>query len=231
MAKAEHKAVASKPKQKVRILVVEDHPVVRQGLAQLINAEPDLVVCGEAETAADALKAVAAQQPDVVIIDLSLKGTSGLELIKDVKVRHPRLPMLVLSMSDENIYAERALRAGARGYMMKEEATDKVLVAIRRVLTGQVYLSDPMAAKMLHQFVAGDPGANSPVDRLSDRELEVFELIGRGLGTSEIARNLHLSPKTIETYRAHIKEKMGLETAQELFQHAIQYVQNMAGGV
>jgi len=219
-------------KTKAKVLVVDDHPVVRQGMAQLIGHEPDLTVCGEASTVPDALKAIAACTPDVAVVDLSLKGTSGMELLKDIKVRYPRLPVLVLSMADENVFAERALRAGARGYMMKEEAADKVLEALRCVLSGRIYLSDAMASRLLHQFVEGkgESGA-SPVDRLSDRELEVFQFIGQGLGTSEIAHRLHLSPKTIETYRAHIKEKMHLESATELLQHAIQYVQSMTGGV
>jgi DNA-binding NarL/FixJ family response regulator len=199
-------------------------------MAQLIGHEPDLTVCCEAATAAEALKAIAACMPDVAVVDLSLKGSSGLELLKDIKVRYPRLPVLVLSMSDENVFAERALRAGARGYMMKEEAAEKVLEAIRCVMAGRVYLSEAMASRLLHQYVDGRTDASSsPVDRLSDRELEVFQLIGRGLGTGEIARRLHLSPKTIETYRAHIKEKMRLETATELLQHAIQYVQSISG--
>jgi len=212
------------------VLVVDDHPVVRQGLAMLINHEPDLTVCAEAATPPDALKAIAEAKPDVAIVDLSLKGASGLELIKDIKVRYPHLPVLVLSMSDENVYAERALRAGARGYLMKEEAAEKVLTALRRVLDGGIYLSDAMASRLLRQFVAGAlPAGGSPVDRLSDRELEVFRLIGQALGTSEIARQLHLSPKTIETHRAHIKDKLKLDTATELLQHAIQFVRETAG--
>lgn len=213
-----------------KVLVVDDHPVVRQGLALLINHEPDLAVCGEAATAAEALKAIADARPDVAIVDLSLKGASGLDLIKDIKVRHPGLPVLVLSMSDENVYAERALRAGARGYMMKEEATEKVLTALRRVLGGAVYLSDAMASRLLSQFVAGDAaGGGSPVDRLSDRELEVFRLIGQGLGTGEIARRLHLSPKTIETHRAHIKVKLGLDSGTDLLRQAIRFVEDTTG--
>ena len=217
-------------KAKARVLVVDDHPVVRQGMAQLIGHEPDLEVCGEAASAPDALKAISACRPDVAVVDLSLKGVSGLELLKDIKVRHPRLPVLVLSMADENIFAERALRAGARGYMMKEEAAEKVPDAIRCVMSGRIYLSDAMSSRLLHQFVDGRTEAGSAVDSLSDRELEVFQLIGQGLGTGEIARRLHLSPKTIETYRAHIKEKMNLESATELLQHAIQYVQRLSGG-
>lgn len=217
-------------KGKAKVLIVDDHPIVRQGVGQLINQEADLMVCAEAETASDALKAIAAHQPDVAVVDLSLKGVSGLELIKDIKVRFPTLPVLVLSMFDETIYAERVLRAGARGYMMKEEATQKVLMAIRRVLNGEIYLSDAMASHLLSVITTGaKDGKTSPVDLLSDRELEVFQLIGEGLGTSQIARKLHLSPKTIETYRAHIKEKLNLESATELLQHAIQWTQGLGG--
>ena len=214
------------------MLVVDDHPVVRQGLALRIGHEPDLEVCAEAETAAEALRAIAAHAPDVAIVDLSLKGTSGLELVKDIKVRHPKLPVLMLSIADENIYAERAIRAGAKGYLMKEEPTERILAAIRRIIGGGIYLSEAMATRLLQEFAAGGPiGGRAPVNRLSDRELEVFRMIGQGHGTGEIARQLHLSTKTIETYRAHIKEKLNLQTATELLQHAIQYVQETPGGV
>ena len=224
--KARHKT-----RQKARVLVVDDHPVVRQGLRLLIDHESDLEVCAEAETVADALEAITKHKPDVAVVDLSLRGTSGLELIKDIRVRHADLPVLVLSMSDESVYAERVLRAGARGYLMKEAATDEVLTALRRVLDGGIYLSDAMASRLLAQLVRGVPAdGGSPVDRLSDRELEVFGLIGRGLGTGEIARRLHLSPKTIETYRAHIKQKLNLADATELLQHAIYYVRESEGG-
>ena len=224
--KARHKT-----RQKARVLVVDDHPVVRQGLRLLIDHESDLEVCAEAETVADALEAITKHKPDVAVVDLSLRGTSGLELIKDIRVRHADLPVLVLSMSDESVYAERVLRAGARGYLMKEAATDEVLTALRRVLDGGIYLSDAMASRLLAQLVRGVPAdGGSPVDRLSDRELEVFGLIGRGLGTGEIARRLHLSPKTIETYRAHIKQKLNLADATELLQHAIYYVRESEVG-
>jgi DNA-binding NarL/FixJ family response regulator len=222
--------VKPKGKTKARVVVVDDHPIVRRGLVQMINNEGDLEVCGEAETIVEALKVMAAAKPDVAIVDLYLKGASGLELLKDVKVRYPKMPVLVLSMYDESIYAERALRAGARGYMMKEEATERVLVAIRRILAGQLYLSEAMAARLLHLFVDGraDHGT-SPTDRLSDRELEVFQLIGNGLGNSQIAAKLHLSAKTIETYRAHIKEKLNLQDSTELLRAAIQWSQGMGG--
>jgi DNA-binding NarL/FixJ family response regulator len=217
-----------KKRAKLQVVLVDDHPIVRQGLAQMISREPDMEVCGEAETAADALKAIAACKPDVAIVDLSLKGTSGLELLKDLKVRFPKLPVLVLSMYDESMYAERALRAGAKGYMMKEEATEKVLAAIRGILAGQIYLSEAMASRLLHMVVGErTPGSVSPTERLSDRELEVFQLIGQGYGNTDIARQLHLSPKTVETYRAHIKEKLDLSSATELLQHAIHWAQSL----
>jgi len=215
----------TKSSEKQDILIVDDHPVVRQGLAQLIDQEHDLNVCGQAEDAHQAMDAVKDLAPDLVVVDISLKETSGMELIKDIKIRYPSLPVLTLSMHDEAIYAERALRAGAKGYIMKQEATDKVVTAIRRVLAGAVYISDGMAAKMVGRLVGGsaDKGT-SPLERLSDRELEVFRLVGEGYGTREIAEKLHLSTKTIETYRAHIKEKLGLQDTNELLRSAIQWV-------
>jgi len=212
------------PKQRA-VIIVDDHPIVRQGLAQLIDQEPDLHVCGQAEDAHEAMRIIKAESPDLAIVDLSLKETSGMELIKDAKIQYPHLPVLTLSMHDEAVYAERALRAGAKGYIMKQEATEKVITAIRQVLAGKVYISDGMAARMVTKLVAGptDVGT-SPVDRLSDRELEVFRLIGEGYGTREMAEKLHLSVKTIETYRAHIKEKLALQDANELLRSAIQWV-------
>ena len=219
------------PPRKARILIVDDHPIVRQGLVQMLGHEPDMEACGEAESAAEALKAIAAATPDAAIVDLSLKDSSGLELLKDIRVRYPRLPVLVLSVYDESMYAERALRAGARGYMMKEEAAEKVVTAIRRILAGQIYLSEAMASRLLHVLVDGRPAVGlSPAERLSDRELEVFQLIGQGFGNTEIARRLHLSPRTVETYRGHIKEKLNLSGATELLQHAIQWAQRLSGG-
>ncbi len=215
----------AKSPEKQNILIVDDHPVVRQGLAQLIDQEHDLKVCGQAEDAHQAMDAIRDLAPDLAVVDISLKETSGMELIKDIKIRYPGLPVLTLSMHDEAIYAERALRAGAKGYIMKQEATDKVVTAIRRVLAGEVYISDGMAAKMVSKLVgrSADKGA-SPLEQLSDRELEVFRLIGEGYGTREIAEKLHLSAKTIETYRAHIKEKLGFQDANELLRSAIQWV-------
>jgi DNA-binding NarL/FixJ family response regulator len=222
----------TKSPEKRNILIVDDHPIVRQGLAQLIGQEHDLNVCGQAEDAYQAMKAIRDLKPDLVVVDIALKETSGMELIKDIKVQYPGLPVLTLSMHDEAVYGERALRAGAKGYIMKQEATDKVVTAIRRVLAGEVYISDGMAAKMVGRLVgsASDRGT-SPIERLSDRELEVFRLIGEGYGTREMAEKLHLSVKTIETYRAHIKDKLGFQDANELLRSAIQWVNSEPGGL
>jgi len=207
------------------VLIVDDHPIVRQGLALLINQEKDLEVCGQAEDAHEAMQAIGRLDPDMVIVDIGLKDTSGIELIKDLKIQHPDLPVLTLSMYDEAVYGERALRAGARGYVMKQEATEKVVTAIRCVLAGEVYVSSGMAAKMVSKFVGGGTrAAGSPADSLSDRELEVFRMIGEGFSTREMAEKLHLSVKTVETYRAHIKDKLGLEDANELLRSAIRWV-------
>jgi DNA-binding NarL/FixJ family response regulator len=218
------KAGAAAANRKSKIFVVDDHPIVRQGLGLLINREPDMIVCGAAEEAQSALRAIPTLQPDVMVVDISLSGPDGLELVKTIRTRDANLPILVLSMHDESIYAERALRAGANGYIMKQEATEKVLVAIRRILRGEVYLSDRVSSKMLQQYVRGSSTAReSPVADLSDRELEVFRLVGEGHGTRQIAEELHLSVKTVETYQAHIKEKLSLRNARELVQHAIEW--------
>ncbi|HEY3862415.1 MAG TPA: response regulator transcription factor [Verrucomicrobiae bacterium] len=205
-----------------KIMLVDDHPVMREGLAQLINGEPDLSVCGQFEDASQAFGAVASLAPDLAIVDLSLKDSSGLELVKNIRATHPKIRILVLSMYDETLYAERVLRAGAGGYIMKQEASDRVLAAARQVLAGAVYVSEKMGAKLMHQLIAGKPGdAGSCMERLSDRELEVFGLIGQGKGTRQIAEHLHLSVKTIESHRAHIKEKLNLKDANELVHTAI----------
>jgi DNA-binding NarL/FixJ family response regulator len=207
-----------------RVFVVDDHPIVRQGLALLINREADLQVCGEAEEANGALDALDAMDPDIVVLDISLNGPDGIDLLKAIRSRKASLPMLVLSMHDELIYAERALRAGASGDIMTQEATERVLVAIRRILNGDVYLSDRAASRMVQQYVRGSAAARqSSVAGLSDRELEVFRLIGDGHGTRQIADELHLSVKTVETYQAHIKEKLSLRNARELVQRAIEW--------
>jgi DNA-binding NarL/FixJ family response regulator len=210
-----------------RILVVDDHPLLRQGLAMLIDQQQDMEVCAEAEDAHAALLFITRTNPDIVILDISLKGPDGLDLLKSIRTIHPTLPVLILSMHDEAIYAERALRARANGYIMKQEATEKVLVAVRRILNGDVYLSDAMSSRMLQQYIDGAPSLlQSRIAALSDRELEVFRRIGEGQGTREIAEELHLSVKTVETYQAHIKEKLALRTGRELIQHAIQWKVN-----
>ena len=214
-------------KGKTKVLIVDDHPVVRQGLVRLIELQGDLCVCGEAANAPEALRAIETLKPDVAVVDLSLdKDLGGIELIKDIKTQFSQLPVLVLSMHNESVFAERMLRAGAKGYVMKEEAPETMLTAIRRVSDGKIYLSDNMSTRILSGLVKGQPARDKlPAERLSDRELEVLELIGRGLGTSQVAKKLHLSVKTIETHRAHIKEKLQIENASELLQYAIGWVQ------
>jgi DNA-binding NarL/FixJ family response regulator len=208
------------------VLIVDDHPIVRKGLAQLISHEPDMNVCGDAEDVEQALAAVVRLHPDIVIVDLTLKKLSGLDLIRQLQNLQPDLATLVLSMHDESLYAERALRAGARGYIMKQEGTDKLVTAIRTVLAGDIYVSERMAARMLGKLVGGrsSEAPGSVMDRLSDRELEVFELLGRGLSTRQVAERLNVSVKTIESHREHIKQKLQLRNANELIQHATQWV-------
>jgi DNA-binding NarL/FixJ family response regulator len=210
--------------KKAMVLLVDDHPIVRQGLTQLIDQEPDLGVCGHAENANGALHAIATNRPDIVILDISLDGRDGLEVLKDIRMSDAALPVLVLSMHDESLYAERALRAGANGYIMKQEATERVLHAIRRIRGGEVYVSDRMAKRLLKQIVSSPVAGKSPMEALTDRELAVFRLIGKGRGTREIADDLHVSVKTVESYQAHIKEKLSLKNARELVQHAFQWV-------
>ncbi len=215
------------PATKRRVLVVDDHPLLRQGLAMLINQQQDMQVCGEAEEAHAAMHSIADKRPDIVILDISLKGPDGIDLLKSIRALRPELPVLILSMHDEAIYAERALRARANGYIMKQEATEKVLVALRRILNGDVYLSDSMSSRMLQQYIDGTPSLlQSRIAALSDRELEVFRQIGEGRATREIAAELRLSIKTVETYQAHIKEKLALRSGRELIQHAIQWKVN-----
>ena len=211
----------------VKIVIVDDHPIVRERLAEVIRAEPDLVVCGEADSRSQAVAVIEDTAPDLLIVDLTLKDSSGLELIKDVQARAPRTMVLVVSMHDEALFAERCLRAGARGYLTKQEASRKVLTAIRKVLAGEVYLSEAIAQKVLGQ-VAGrpTPGEVRPLATLSDRELEVLGLLGHGLSTRQIAERLHLDSKTVETYRMRIKLKLGLDDANALLQYAIQWVRS-----
>ncbi|MFZ0312722.1 MAG: response regulator transcription factor [Candidatus Korobacteraceae bacterium] len=209
---------------KRRIFIVDDHPIVREGLSLMMNREPDLVVCGEAEEAATALQAITSTRPDFLIVDISLNGPDGLDLLKSIRVRFPNLPVLILSMHDESVYAERALRAGANGYIMKQEATEKVLIAVRQILNQKVYVSDRIANRMLQHYINGSANeTHSPIAELSDRELEVFRLIGEGHSTRMIADELHLSVKTVESYQAHIKDKLSLKTGRELVQRAIQW--------
>jgi DNA-binding NarL/FixJ family response regulator len=203
---------------------VDDHPMMRKGLAQLIDNEPDLKVSAEADTAGQAIDLVAKQKFDLALLDISLPDKSGLELIKDIHALSPELPMLVVSMHDEMIYAERVLRAGGRGYIMKQEGGGKFLDAIRQVLSGQVYVSQQMSARILEVFSGRQPeNFGSPVRKFSDREFEVFQLIGQGIGTRDIADKLHLSVKTVEVHRANIKEKLGLKTATELVRYAVRW--------
>jgi DNA-binding NarL/FixJ family response regulator len=210
--------------KKSRVFVVDDHPIVRQGLALLINRESDLMVCGEAEDAQTAVQTVATAKPDILVVDISLNGPDGLDLLKDIRTRYRELPVLILSMHDESIYAERALRAGAQGYIMKQEATEKVLVALRRILSLEIYVSERIANRMLQRYIGGsNTGRPSSISDLTDRELEVFRLIGEGHSTRQIAEELHISVKTVESYQAHIKEKLSLRSARELVQHAIQW--------
>jgi DNA-binding NarL/FixJ family response regulator len=220
---------AKQDKAKTRVFLVDDHPLVREWLGQLIQRESDMTVCGEADEVQLALQEIETSQPDIVIADISLKTTHGLELVKDLQSRLPNLPVLVLSMHDESLYAERVLRAGAMGYITKQEATKKVLVAIRQVLSGQIYLSEKMSARMVQKLVVGrnQQEHSSPIERLTDRELEVFQLIGRGQGTRRIAEELHLGIKTVESYRARIKEKLKLEDGTQLLQQAIQWVHSL----
>lgn len=213
-----------------QILVVDDHPMTRHGIIQRIQFEPDLEVSADVGTAKAALAAVASSPPDLALVDLSLGERSGLELIKDLHVLHPKVPVLVFSMHYETLYAERALRAGARGYIMKSEGAEKLIEAIRHVLRGEVYLSPVMRNFATHRFARGPAAAtgdNAAV--LSDRELEVFELIGQGLGTRQICERLRLSTSTVETHRAHIKEKLNLRTATELVRAAVEWIGNRGG--
>jgi len=202
---------------------VDDHPLVREGLANLIHQQPDLEVCGEAASEPQALQLIGSVQPDIAVVDISLENGSGLELMKSIKAMHPAVAMLALSMHDESLYAERALRAGARGYLMKREAAKKVIQGIRAVLAGQVFVSEKISALMAERFVEGRSAGASPVEQLSDRELEVFQLLGRGQSTRQIADHLHVGFKTVQAYCARIKEKLQLPNATELLRAAMQW--------
>jgi DNA-binding NarL/FixJ family response regulator len=212
---------------RTRVLLVDDHSVLRQGLGAMINEEPDLEVCGEADSVQGALRAAEEGRPDVALVDLSLRGGGdGLELIKEMRERHPEVLVLVLSMYDETVYAERALRAGARGYIMKVEAAEKVMTAIRQVLGGEVYVSPNVAANLLGRMAGGGRGgasAGPSIERLSDRELQVLRCIGRGMSGREIAEELFISVKTVEAHREHIKQKLDLSGSSELLRYAIEH--------
>lgn len=214
-----------KPSRK-QLLIVDDHPMLRTGLAQLIDNTPDLKVCAEADNAGQALQVVGKQNFDLILLDISLPDKNGVELIKDILAQKPGLPILVVSMHDELLYAERVLRAGARGYIMKQEGGKKFLHAIRQVLGGQIYVSEKMSARILEGF-SGQRAATAadPVQRLSDREFEVFHLIGRGKATRDIAELLHLSVKTVEVHRANLKKKLELKTAHDLVHYAIRWME------
>jgi DNA-binding NarL/FixJ family response regulator len=211
-------------KARKRILILDDHPITRYGLTQLINHESDLAVCGEAESVQAALAAIKSAPPDLVLADITMPGRSGLEFIKDMQAEHPEVPVLVMSMHDENIYAERVLRTGGRGYIMKNEGGERLLEAIRRVLAGQVYASQNVSAALLEVLTRHGAGAGAATPALlSNREFEVFQLIGQGLSTQQIGRRLNLSVKTVGTHRQHIKEKLKVRTAQELLQQAVRW--------
>lgn len=214
-------------KPKSRILIVDDHPLFRQGVAQLINTQADMMCCGEAEDLKSTLKAVVETKPDLVLVDMRLANEDGLDLIKAVKVDHPNLPMLAISQFDETVYAERVLRAGGSGYLMKEEAAGEVLSAIRTVLSGELYVTRKMAVLVLHKLLDQGPAGNrGDVASLSDRELQVFGLLGSGLSTRKIATRLGVSFKTIESHRENIKRKLGISDAAALIRHATDWVRS-----
>ena len=220
-----------KPTERKKILLVDDHPLMRRGQADLLNREPDFTVCGEAGTAREAMDSIPKLKPDLVLLDMALPDKDGLEVIKDIQALHPGLPVLAMSMQEESLYAPRVLRAGGRGYIMKAEGPERLATAIRTILNGQVALSPRMSAKVLESMVGG-PAASAKADpeaKLTDRELEVMRLFGEGWSTDEIASRLHLSPKTVDVHRAHIKEKLGLKTTPEFTRFAIRWVASQGG--
>src|ERR1700736_205307 len=213
-----------------RVLIVDDHPIVRQGLRRVMENEDDLIVCGEAETARDARTAIKELTPDVVIADISLKQGDGIELVRDVRAHHPQLPILVLSMHDEAIYAERMLSAGANGYIMKQAASEQFLVSLRRVLDGGIYVSEAIGNNMIQKFAAGGSYISAnPIDRLSNRELQILHMIGKGMSTRETAETLNLSIKTVESHRQRIKRKLNLNTGTQLVQYAVNWFTGREG--
>jgi DNA-binding NarL/FixJ family response regulator len=231
--KAKDRASASTPtpspalsQTRRRVLLVDDHPMMRAGLAHLIERQTDLTVCGEAANPAEALKALPAANPEIVLADLTMPGRSGLEFVKDVLAVFPTLPILIVSMHDEAVFAERALRAGARGYIMKEAGGEAVVAAIRQILRGEIYVSPTMSARILEGLSGKKPrGSSSPIEKLSDREFEIFQLIGQGKSTRDIAEQLHLSTKTVDVHRSHIKEKLDLKDVTALIRHAVRWVE------
>lgn len=227
--RAEPKPVDVKPAVKHHVLVVDDHPMTREGLAAIINQQADLEVCCEAGSPAEAMSRLAKSKPDLMVTDLTMLGRSGVEFIKDVHALLPELPILVLSMHDEMLFAERTLRAGARGYLMKDAGSAKVLEVIRLLLGGQSYVSPQMSARLLDAVTGRKPrGSTSPIEKLSDREFEVFRLLGTGKTTKEVATALHLSPKTVDVHRGRIKEKLQLKDATSLLHHAVRWVETQA---
>jgi len=215
--------------KKTRVLLVDDHPTMREGLIRVIEREDDLTVCGEAESIQRALEMIEASKPDIAVVDISLGGQNGIELIKDIKIRYSQLPVLVHSMHDESVYAERSLRAGAKGYISKKEPPQKLLQAIREVLQGEISLSEAMTRHILHAVGADRPDRKtSPFRELSDREFEVFELTGQGLGTKEIAGALRLSEKTVQAHRDHIRQKLDLPDGRSLTRFAIRWVESQS---
>jgi len=214
-----------------RVLIVDDHPIVRQGLRRLIEQEDDLAVCGEVETAREAKSAIRELRPDAAIVDISLRQGDGIELIKDTRAHYPTLPILVLSMHEETIYAERMLSAGANGYIMKQAASDQFLVALRRVLDGGIYVSESVGNSMIQKFAAGGTYLSAnPIDRLSNRELQILHMIGKGLSTRQVAEALNLSIKTVESHRQRIKRKLNLTTGAQLVQYAVNWFSGRESG-
>jgi len=223
------KAKSAAAPAKKRVIIVDDHPMMREGLAQLLNAQPDFVVCGEAGDASLGLDQIKATRPDLVLADITLPGRNGIEFIKDIQALAPETSVLVLSMHDESLYAERVLRAGGRGYIMKQEGGKKILEAMRQVISGKIYLSAKMSAQILEVF-SGRRGPDSKVETLSDREFEIYQLIGQGMDTKDMARQLNLSPKTIDVHRANIKAKLKLASMSELIRHAVRWVESEGQG-
>lgn len=224
MTKGDLLATPDHQETKHRILIVDDHPIVRHGMAELLNQEEDLEVCGDAGDATEAMRMVEQCCPEIVIVDISLDGDNGIELIEQIKARHPQTKMLVSSIHDEKVFAGRALRAGAMGYVSKRENVRRIVSAIRRVLRGEIYLSPPMANRLLHCAVIGEPLDHDPIESLSNREIEIFELIGQGLTTQQIAGKLRLSAKTVETHRTKIKMKLNLPNSVQLSRCAFEWV-------